>query len=90
MGIVSNNTQTLQNVTSVDDFLNVAATETVPLSEYLSIEFLLEYYVFAPCKRGEHEFMSHQNSSEAFSTATTRMSMALIQSHANSRSRWSG
>jgi len=52
VGIVSNNTQTLQNVTSVDDFLNVAATETVPLFEYLSFGFLLEYDVFAPACRG--------------------------------------
>jgi hypothetical protein len=52
MGIVSNNAQTLQNVASVDDFLNVAATETVPLFEYLSFEFLLEYDVFAPACRG--------------------------------------
>ena len=49
---MSNNAQTLQNVTSVDGFLNVAATETVPLFEYLSFRFLLEYDVFAPCKRG--------------------------------------
>ena len=37
---------------SVDDFLNVAATKTVPLFEHLSFEFLLEYDVFAPSKRG--------------------------------------
>ena len=52
MGIVSNNAQTLQNVTSVDDFLNVAATETVPLFEHLSSRVLVEYDVFAPACRG--------------------------------------
>jgi hypothetical protein len=77
VGIVPNNAQTLQNVTSVDDFLNVAATETVPLFEYLELQVLLEYDVFAPIAGGEHEFMSHQNSSKAFSTATTRMSTTL-------------
>jgi hypothetical protein len=43
---------TLQDIASVDDFLNVAATETVPLFDYLEFEFLLEYDVFAPSKRG--------------------------------------
>ena len=51
MGIVSNNAQTLQNVASVDDFLNVAATETVPLFEHLEFEFLEEYDVFAHSDR---------------------------------------
>ena len=49
---MSSKAKALQNVTSIDDFLNVAATETVPLFEYPSFEFLLEYDVFAPCKRG--------------------------------------
>ena len=49
---MSSKVNALQNVASVDDFLNVASTETVPLFEYLSFEFLLEYDVFAPCKRG--------------------------------------
>ncbi len=49
---MSNNAQALQNVASADDFLNVAAIETVPLFEYLEFEFLLEYDVFAPCDRG--------------------------------------
>ena len=48
MGIVSSKANALQNVASVDDFLNVAATETVPLIEHLEFEFLLEYDVFAP------------------------------------------
>ena len=52
VGIVSTNAQTLQNVTSVDDFLNAATTETVPLFEYLSFRSLLEYDVFAPAYRG--------------------------------------
>ena len=45
-------TATLQNVASVDEFLNVAATETVPLFEHLSFEFLRDYDVFAPASRG--------------------------------------
>jgi len=49
---VSSTTTTLQGVDSVDEFLNVAATETVPLFEHLEFEFLLEYDVFAPSKRG--------------------------------------
>ncbi|MDZ5813278.1 IS5/IS1182 family transposase, partial [Halorubrum sp. AD140] len=32
---MSNTSATLQNVASVDDFLNAAATGTVPLFEYL-------------------------------------------------------
>ena len=62
----------LQNVTSVDDFLNDAATETVPLFEHLEFEFLLEYDVFATARRGEHGTMSHQNSSETSCTASTK------------------
>ena len=49
---MSNTSATLQDVASVDDFLNVAATETVPLFEHLDFEFLLEYDVFAPASRG--------------------------------------
>jgi hypothetical protein len=49
---VSTTTATLQDVASVDEFLNVAATETVPLFEHLSFEFLRDYDVFAPSKRG--------------------------------------
>ena len=45
-------TTTLQDVASVDEFLNVAATETVPLFEHLSFEFLQDYDVFAPASRG--------------------------------------
>jgi hypothetical protein len=47
---VSTTSTTLQDVVSVDDFLNVAATETVPLFEHLEFEFLLEYDVFALSK----------------------------------------
>jgi len=39
-------------IASVEDFLNVAATETVPLFEHLDFDFLLEYDVFAPASRG--------------------------------------
>ncbi len=38
---MSSSATTLQGVASVDDFLNVAATETAPLFEYLEFEFLL-------------------------------------------------
>ncbi|RKS75837.1 DDE family transposase [Haloarcula quadrata] len=49
---MSSTTATLQDLDSVDAFLNVAATETVPLFEHLEFEFLLEYDVFAPASRG--------------------------------------
>ena len=55
---MSRSSNTLRNVASVDEFLNAAATETVPLFEYLEFEFLLEYDVFAPARRGrtrDHE-----------------------------------
>ena len=52
MESVSNTTTALQDIDSVDGFLNVAATETVSLFEHLEFEFLLEYDVFAPSKRG--------------------------------------
>ena len=42
----------LQDVVSVDDFLNVAAPETAPLFEYLEFDSLLEDDVFTPSKRG--------------------------------------
>ena len=49
---MSTSSDTLQDVASVNDFLNAAATETVPLFEHLEFEFLLEYDVFASSKRG--------------------------------------
>jgi len=49
---VSTSSKALQNVDSVNEFLNAAATETVPLFEHLDFEFLLEYDVFAPAGRG--------------------------------------
>jgi len=48
---VSSSTNALQDVASVDDFLNAAATETVPLFDHFEFEFLLEYDVFAPGER---------------------------------------
>ena len=45
---MSTSASTLQDVASVDDFLNVVGIETVPLFEHLEFEFLLEYDVFAP------------------------------------------
>ena len=53
---MSTTSTTLQDVVSVDDFLNVAATETVPLFEHLEFEFLLEYDVFALSKQGRTRF----------------------------------
>ena len=54
-GSVSNSSAILQDIASVDNFLNAAATETVPLFEHLEFEFLLE-----------HEFISLQISFAAF------------------------
>lgn len=48
---MSSKNQALQDAVSVDNFLNVAATETIPLFEYLSFEFLLGYDVFASSER---------------------------------------
>jgi hypothetical protein len=45
---VSSSTNDVQAVASVDEFLNVAGTETAPLLERLEFDFLLEYDVFAP------------------------------------------
>ena len=90
VGNVSNNVHALRDVDTVEDFLNVAATKAVPLFEHLDSEFLLDHDVFIPYRRGEHEFMSHQNSFEAVSTTTPRTSTALVLSHENARSRWSG
>ena len=59
METVSSSTNALQDVASVDDFLNAAATETVPLFKHLEFEFLLEYDVFT----------SHQTSFAAFYTS---------------------
>ena len=52
METVSSSTNALQDVASVDDYLNGGATETVPLFEHLEFDFLLEYGVFAPGSRG--------------------------------------
>ena len=49
---MSTSSKALQNVASVNEFLNAASTETVPLFEHLDFEFLLEYDVFAPGERG--------------------------------------
>ena len=49
----------MQNEASVNEFLNAAATETVPLFEHLDFEFLLEYEVSPPLVGDEHEFTNH-------------------------------
>ena len=51
METASISSKALQDVASVNEFLNAAATETVPLFEHLDFEFLLEYDVFAPSNR---------------------------------------
>jgi hypothetical protein len=51
---VSTSSNALQDVASVNDFLNAAAIETVPLFEHLEFEFLLEYDVFAPSNDSEN------------------------------------
>jgi len=43
-----------------------------------------------PARRGEHEIITHQHSSERSCTATTRTSTASVQSRENSRTRSSG
>ena len=71
---VSSTTATLQDVASVDDFLNAAATETVPLFEHLEFEFLLEYDVFAPASRGRTRVHQPPDLFRGFLHSTTRMS----------------
>jgi len=65
------------------------ATETLALFEHLEFDFLEEFDVeaFAPARRGEHEIITHQHSSERSCTATTRTSTASVQSRENSRTR---
>jgi len=79
-----------QEETSIDEFFNVMATETLALFEHLEFDFLEEFDVFAPARRGEHEIITHQHSSERSCTATTRTSTASVQSRENSRTRSSG
>ena len=45
---MSTTTATLQDVASVDEFLNVSAIETVPLFEHLSFDFLRELVCSPP------------------------------------------
>lgn len=59
----------LQNAVSVTEFLNPAATETVPLFERLRFGILLGYNTFAPVRRGRTR-VTHQTASVAFCTAT--------------------
>ena len=50
---MSSTTATLQDIASIEDFLNVAATETVSLFKHLDFKFLLEYDVFTPSNGGK-------------------------------------
>jgi len=68
-------------VASVDDFLNTAASRTVPLFEHLEFEFLLEYDVFTPAPQGRIRIYQPSSLFRAFSTTTTRTSTALVQLH---------
>ncbi len=43
---------TLQEEASIDEFFNLAATETLALFEHLAFDFLEEFDVFAPGERG--------------------------------------
>ncbi len=65
-------------------------TETVPLFKHLEFEFLLDYDVFAPASRGEHEFTSHQTSFAAFYTTTTRTSTVHVRLYEDSSTALSG
>jgi len=87
---VSTSASILQEETSIDEFFNVMATETLALFEHLEFDFLEEFDVFAPLAGGEHEIITHQHSSERSCTATTRTSTASVQSRENSRTRSSG
>jgi len=49
---VSTSASILQEETSIDEFFNVMATETLALFEHLEFDFLEEFDVFAPARRG--------------------------------------
>jgi hypothetical protein len=49
---VSTSASTLQEEVSIDEFFNVVATETLALFEHLEFDFLSEFDVFAPARRG--------------------------------------
>jgi len=51
---VSTSASILQEETSIDEFFNVMATETLALFEHLEFDFLEEFDVFAPLAGGEH------------------------------------
>jgi len=51
---VSTSASILQEETSIDEFFNVMATETLALFEHLEFDFLKEFDVFAPLAGGEH------------------------------------
>jgi len=48
---VSTSASILQEETSIDEFFNVMATETLALFEHLEFDFLEEFDVFAPARR---------------------------------------
>jgi len=52
---VSTSASILQEETSIDEFFNVMATETLALFEHLEFDFLEEFDVFAPLAGGEHD-----------------------------------
>jgi hypothetical protein len=49
---MSTSSQSLQDGPSIEEFFNVVVTEALAQFEYLEFEFLTEFDVFAPSKRG--------------------------------------
>ena len=68
---MSSSTKILQDVAAVDDFFDVAATETAPLFEHLEFEFLREYDMFAPLRGA--------NTNTQATRALQRFSVLLLQ-----------
>jgi len=83
-------TNALQDVASVDDFLDTAATEQNRCLIILRSSFCWSTTCSPPVGGGEHECISHQISFVAFCTATTRMSTVRAQLHENFRTALAG
>jgi len=80
---VSTSSKALQDVAPVNEFLNAAAAETVPLFEHLDFEFLLEYDVFGPRSPGA-------NTSSQTTGSLLRLSALLLRErlrHSSSHTR---
>ena len=59
---MSSTKSVLPDNATVEQVFKTLETETTALFEHLDFSFLTDYPVFAPSNRGEHGFMSHQNS----------------------------